>query len=50
MKVTKQKGTRDIYLDDIKISDIKKQYPDIKFYIIKDCYKFAEIMNIINSL
>lgn len=44
-----REGT-DEFLDGIKISDIKKQYPDIKFYIIKDCYKFAEIMKIINSL
>ena len=40
----------DEFLDGIKISDIKKEYPEIKFYIIKNCYKFKEILEIIDSL
>ena len=44
-----REGT-DEFLDGIKISDIKKDFPDIQFYIIKDCYKFKEIADIINSL
>ncbi len=39
----------DEFLDGIKISDIKKQFPGVELYIIKDCYRFKEILDIINS-
>ena len=39
----------DEFLDGIKISDIKKQFPGVELYIIKDCYRFREILDIINS-
>ena len=44
-----REGT-DEFLDGIKVSQIKKEFPKIKFYIINDCYKFREILEIINSL
>ena len=44
-----REGT-DEFLDGIKVSQIKKEFPEIKFYIINDCYKFREILEIINSL
>ena len=40
----------DEFLDGIKVSQIKKEFPETKFYIINDCYKFREILEIINSL
>ena len=44
-----REGT-DEFLDGIKVSQIKKEFPKTKFYIINDCYKFREILEIINSL
>ena len=44
-----REGT-DEFLDGIKVSQIKKEFPETKFYIINDCYKFREILEIINSL
>ena len=44
-----REGT-DEFLDGIKVSQIKKDFPETKFYIINDCYKFREILEIINSL
>ncbi len=44
-----REGT-DEFLDGIKITDIKKSLPELNIYIIKDCYKFKEILNLINSL
>ena len=43
-----REGT-DEFLDSIKISDIKKQFSGLEVHIIKDCYKFREILDIINS-
>ena len=39
----------DEFLDGIKISDIKKQFLGVELHIIKDCYRFREILDIINS-
>lgn len=44
-----REGT-DEFLDGIKVNQIKKEFPETKFYIINDCYKFREILEIINSL
>ena len=43
-----REGT-DEFLDGIKISDFKKKFPKVNFFIINDCYKFQEILTIINS-
>lgn len=44
-----REGT-DEFLDGIKIRDLKKKFPDVRFFVINDCYKFEEILKIINSL
>lgn len=43
-----REGT-DEFLDGIKISDFKKKFPKINFFVINNCYKFQEILTIINS-
>lgn len=40
----------DEFLDGIRVSDIEKKFPKVRFFIINDCYKFREILTIINSL
>jgi hypothetical protein len=40
----------EIFLDGLKIDDIKKQNKAIKIHILKDYYNFDEIKDIINSL
>ncbi len=44
-----REGT-DEFLDGVKISDLGKKFPKTDFIVINDCYKFEEILNIINSL
>lgn len=43
-----REGT-DEFLDGISINDIKKKFPKVEVFVINDCYKFKEILTIINS-
>lgn len=40
----------EVFLDGTTINDIKKENKDINVFILKDCYSFDEIKDIINSL
>ena len=43
-----REGTEE-FLDGITIEDIKNKFPKMRIFVIKDCYNFKEILNIINS-
>ncbi len=37
------------FLDSVKLEDLKNEFKDVNFFVIKDCYKFGEFVDIINS-
>ena len=40
----------EVFLDGVKIDDVRKINKNMKIHIIKDCYSFDEIKDLINSL
>lgn len=37
------------FLDGMSVDDLRQKFPEINFYIVKNCYGFSEVKDIINS-